>query len=295
MLSKLKFSLANVNRLSKDEQEELLSGLKASFGGELAELRHAQSGVLSMCMYATLNGEPRFFKTHIIPSGRSALEREAYFLKAVAADHVDPRLSYVIEGRSDRVWLHTRLLAPSGMLNPLQVLNLIDDCDQGLMRCPALKEMVPSNHSVFQLFCEAESAINDLNRKNLLSSFVTDRASSGLYNLKIAFADLPLKLCHGDLGPANIMSKGETTIAIDWEDAFWGVDGYDYLYWLTFFENRKWLSTKVLGHTTLARSTEVALMTVILLLKSWISVRDGSYFRNTISIDERLREVINLE
>ena len=31
-------------------------------------------------------------------------------------------------------------------------------------------------------------------------------------------------LCHGDFSPKNIMSCGDRPLAIDWEDAFWGVE-----------------------------------------------------------------------
>jgi len=79
------------------------------------------------------------------------------------------------------------------------------------------------------------------------------------------------------------------------EDGFWGIAGYDYLYWLSFFNNRKWLTRAALAHAPLAHADAVALLVVILVLKAWLAVCNGSYRRHSLSPNQRLREAINLE
>ena len=295
MLSKLRHSGTVIRPSSEPEQKELTSRLNALFGVDLAGLRFVPGGTLGVCFKADLNGQPRFFKTHAIPSGRCTLQRESAFLKATAAKQTDPRLLHVADGGAERVWLHTRQLEPCRPLSPQEVLALIAGYETVLERHPELASVVPASDSISQLLSEAESALDFMIRNSLLSPFVINAAHSKIDRLKLVCADLPLQLCHGDLGPANIMTGDGSLVALDWEDAFWGIAGYDYLYWLTFFGNRKWLSTDAFGHTTLDRSTEIGLMLIILLLKSWISVLNGSYLQNTLTIDNRLLEVINLE
>ena len=44
-------------------------------------------------------------------------------------------------------------------------------------------------------------------------------------------------ICHGDLSSRNLYKFSGTYIALDWEDCFWGFEGFDEIYWLTFIEN----------------------------------------------------------
>ena len=248
-----------------------------------------------MCFKAELNGQSRFFKTHAIAAGRPTLQREVAFLEASAAKKTDPHLLTIAERGAERVWLHTRLLEPCGPLSPEEILALISDYERELERYPELANVVPASDNIYQLLSEAGSALDFMVRESLLSPCVIKSVHSAIDRLKLVCADLPLQLCHGDLGPPNIMIGDGSLIAIDWEDAFWGISGYDYLYWLTFFGNRKWLATGALDHTALDRATAIRLMVIIVLLKSWISVRNGSYVHNAITIEDRLLEVINLE
>lgn len=293
MLSKLRYAGTEIR--SSCEQEELTLGLKALLGVGLVGLRPAAGGTLSICFKGELNGRPRFFKTHAVHSGRGTLQREAAFLKAIAPDHVDPRLLHVGDEESGRIWLHAKQLEACRQLTPSEVRDLIAGYEADLRKCSRLIDQVPRADNIHLLLLEAESAFVFMADKNLLSPLVRGVVRSSIDRVKLVCAGRPLQLCHGDLGPANIMTGGDTVVPLDWEDAFWGVAGYDYLYWLTFFSNRRWLSRDSLGHTPLESSDEIAVMVVILLLKSLISVRDGSYHHNTITIDQRLLEVINLD
>lgn len=294
MLSKLRYGGVEIRQSGEPAVEQLTAGLRAMFGDALTGLSAVPGGTLGIGFKADLHGQPRFFKTHAVPSGRLSLQREAAFLKATAAAQADPRLVQVAEGTTHRAWMHTRLLDPCETLSSTEVRALIATYEAALQKYPELAGDVPASDSIHQLLSEAEAALAFMTAKHLLSPAVTDAVRCGIDHLKVVCADLPLQLCHGDLGIANIMIAGNSPVALDWEDVFWGISGYDYLYWLTFFGNRKWLSRDALGHTSLTPSTEIALMLVILLLKSWMSVRDGSYLRNTMTFDQRLQEVIDL-
>jgi thiamine kinase-like enzyme len=294
VLSKLKYSDTQAHSYEESEQKELIYSLNSLFAGNLAGVRFVPGGTSVLCFKADLNGQPRFFKTHAIASRRRALQREAAFLEATAAKQTDPHLLHIAEGGVERVWLHTKLLEPCGSRSPLEILTLIARYKLELAKHPEIALRVSSSDSIYYLLSEAESALDCMVQETLLSLRVIKSAHSAIDRLKSVCTDFPLQLCHGDLGPANIMFGDRQLVAIDFEDAFWGIDGFDYLYWLTFFENRKYLGTDALGHTALDRDSEIGLMLILVLLKSWISVRDGCYVQNAMAIDDRLLEVINL-
>ncbi|CAJ48859.1 putative O antigen biosynthesis protein, partial [Bordetella avium 197N] len=295
VLSKLRYGGTESRPTGEVEQDLLTSDLRSLFGTNLAGLTPVPGGTLGVGFKANLNGQARFFKTHALPSGRLTLKREAEFLKVTALAQTDPQLVHRVQGSSERTWLHTRLLSPCASPSPPSVRALIAEYEAQLRKHPELAGVVPASDSIHELLARATPALDFLAGANLLSPLVTDTARAALDRLQGISADLSLQLCHGDLGPANIMSDGGSLVALDWEDAFWGIAGYDYLYWLTFFQNRKWLSKAALGHTPLEPSQEIALMALILLLKSWMSVRNGSYLCNTLTIEQRLLEVFNLD
>ncbi len=90
------------------------------------------------------------------------------------------------------------------------------------------------------------------------------------------------------------MFDGKTPVVIDWEDAFWGIEGYDYLFWLTFFDNRKYYSQKIFGKTPWGKEIEIAILILIVVLKSELSFRSNRYKENKLTFDERIVEILNL-
>lgn len=295
VLSKLRHKGDKPGTCGSPGRERLKSSLSEMFNNRLNGLNFVPGGTLGVCFSACLNGVPRFFKTHALPSGFVTLQREAAFLWVTATDITDAHLLQSTDSKNERVWLHTKFLKHCAPLRPPEVLALIDGYDERLKRHPELANLVPTSHSIGHLLSEADSALDFMIENNVLSPLVIEKTSSVIEQLKSVCACLPLQLCHGDLGPANIMINDSSFVALDWEDVFWGVAGYDYLYWLTFFSNRKWLSRDVLGHTALDRQTEIGLMLIIILLKSWMSVLNGSCTQNAISIDDRLSQVIKLD
>lgn len=289
MLSKLRHAgavvdgIGGVGMLSKE--------LQTLFGEALSDLSPREGGTLGICFSATLAGCQRFFKTHALPSGRQALRREAAFLAATADDRADARL--IDTGSGARTWLHMKLLRPCPALDPMSVLELVRTHEAALSS-EALAQQVPDGDNLMLLLSHAEGALTDLAERQIVSADIRSRAEKCLDHARANVRSWPRRLCHGDLGPANLMADAQGPVALDWEDAFWGVEGYDYLFWLTFFSNRRWLGPQVLEHTPWGRSGGVALMVMILILKSWLSVHDGSHAHHTLSVDQRLREVLEL-
>jgi thiamine kinase-like enzyme len=294
VLSKLRHIRVCHEALTREEGG-LTSTLRRLYGADLIDLRPHPGGTHGICFIGELAGQERFFKTHALPSGRQTLEREAAFLGATAGDRADACLIESEVGSGARIWLHMRLLRPVDVLTPPVARQVICGYENGLSSSFPNSSPVPKTESIALLFPEAEAGLAMLTEQRLLSQTVHDQIRGYLDRLRSNYGSWPMQLCHGDLGPGNVLADKHGPVVIDWEDAFWGIAGYDYLYWLTFFNNRQWLTPQALGHTPWGHANEVALMVVILLLKCVLSVRDCSYHKNSISFDQRLREVINLD
>ena len=263
-------------------------------GESLVRLLPISGGTSGLCFIGELSGQQRFFKTYTAVASKEILEKELTFLKAGIGDRSDASLLKVGSGEQAQTWLHMKVLAPCPALTPMQVQELVVSNETALSSIGEIC-LVPQDESLSLLLLEAKQALAVLEGNRLLSPDVRRQAQKCLARLESQHKAWPLQVCHGDLSPVNILSDHLGPLVVDWEDAFWGVAGYDYLYWLTFFDNRKWLTPEVLGHTKLGHLNEIALMVAILLLKSMLSVRSGSYTRNSISFDQRLLEVMNLE
>ena len=292
MLSKLRHQGVAIRSVNSCDNSLLSDQLEAEFGSSLTNLRQHIGGTLGIAFIGEVSGQTRYFKTYSVPSGRLTLEREEILLKATSGARSDVTSFSVNTAQESRVWLNMKALRPSGLLTPTEILELVAEQEFAIRRQPAACAAVPDSDSVNFLISEANIALSLLSELHLLSPDAQQKAQSCLKQLQSASMNWPRQLCHGDFGPANILADESGLIAIDWEDAVWAVQGYDYLYWLTFFTNRKWLKSNVLGQTQLGCSNEVALMIMILLLKSALSVRNSTYLDNKISINQRLLEVL---
>lgn len=101
-------------------------------------------------------------------------------------------------------------------------------------------------------------------------------------------------LCHGDLSNKNIFQKNSQILFLDWEDAFYGVCEYDICYWFTFFENRKLLKRFREIYSGHEFDRALTLCIIVLVEKAYLSVLNGSYKNNTLSIEERIQEFLEL-
>lgn len=293
MLSKLRHATSAASIWCPHIGKEIEHGLRTHYGDALRNLHALPGGTLSFCFAGEINGKQRFFKTHAWNEGGTTLRREAYFLNCTSPNETAPQLLALPEGDRTRIWLQTDLLRPNPALNPAQAFRLVGSLNDRLRSCNAAA-IVPAADHIGLLLSEAGKSLDVLRARGLVSSAIGHHTRAGLDRLEKQCDQWPRQLCHGDLGPANILGGPAGPVALDWEDAFWGIQGYDYLYWLTFFSNRKWLLREFLGHTGLGVNTEIDLMTMIIVLKSMLSTYNGSNRRDTLTFDQRLGEVFAL-
>lgn len=133
-----------------------------------------------------------------------------------------------------------------------------------------------------------------LSDNSIISANTYNIATENINNLYPLTSKYEQVICHGDLSNKNIMcnKKGDFVI-IDFEDSFIGPEGYDYLYWLTFFSNRNFYTPDVFRKTNLDKNDTKAILLLVLILKAAISFYSESYKTNTISNDKRINEILN--
>jgi len=156
-------------------------------------------------------------------------------------------------------------------------------------------ECLTSSYTMEELVDVAARERKVLYQIGFFSDDLNSQLCDFLIQLEEKVKKLPRCLCHGDLSDKNLMQKesGEIII-IDWEDSFWGIDGYDYLYWLTFFQNRSFYRRENFNNLAYDNNTIKSVLAVILIIKSAISYYNGNYLRNSMTFEERITELLGV-
>jgi thiamine kinase-like enzyme len=250
----------------------------------------ASGGTLGAGFFVDAPGINLFLKTHAMPEGRETLYKEFSLLSALYEKSLRVGMLEVGTGKDARAWMVTdRLMPATTDMDPTSIVTLINSYSHALSRAVDLP--IPRDDNFSFLLQEGKRALSRLVRGNLLGAEIQKFSRDALDLLDQESARFSPHLCHGDLGPKNLMTDGDAIFSIDWEDAFWGIEGYDYLYWLTFFQNRKYYSSDAIGRTQWGPEIEIAVMVLILLLKSDLSVSAKTDIHNTLSIDQRIAEI----
>lgn len=249
-------------------------------------------GTLGICFDAAVAGERRFLKTHLPgASARASLTKEADILfrlygRTIVLDRLELSLA---DGTTRLCLLMPSLASMAGAVQPVDAAALASDCSERLGdwrpgTLPSLKDYLAS----------AATALQTLSERGLLEQTSASELHRLIALLEDRLPDVPETLCHGDFGPKNIMLDGPVPRVIDWEDAFRGIAGYDYLYWLTFMENRPFLQTAAFGRTGLPQEIERAILALVVLLKSYLAVRSGASLKHAVSAQARIAEILEL-
>lgn len=256
-------------------------------------LTHLKGGTVSICFTGELEGRVRFFKTLVGRRASETLKLEAELLQATTGERTSALLIQGTHGGRVQQWLQMAMLEASPEVSGSAVLEMVNSYET-LLRGTQYEAVVPQERDIRVVLHEAKQAVCELSEMGLLSEEAVRRMSRCVDRVQESSVKWTRQLCHGDLGPANIMRDRYGLVPVDWEDAIWAFPQYDYLYWLTFMKNRPLLNRRVLGITPLGPEREVAVMAMIIVLKSAISVRNKSYLHNTTSINDRVLEVMRL-
>lgn len=294
MLGKIAFFEADDRPDIAADRARILPALRQQLqsSGRNAAVTPVLGGTLGICFDAEIAGEKRFLKTHLPDAAaRASLGREADILerlygKAIVLD----RFEVAVADGMSRLCLLMPALAPlTGPMQSADAAAMARECSE------RLGGWRPDDLPSFEHYlASAKRALNTLSDRGLLEQPSATEMRGLMLLLAERLPNLPAALCHGDFGPKNIMLEGTAPRIIDWEDAFLGIAGYDYLYWLTFMENRPFLQTAAFGRTGLAPEIERAILALVVLLKSYLAVCSGAYLKHAVSAQARITEILEL-
>ncbi|WP_431204260.1 phosphotransferase family protein [Bradyrhizobium betae] len=252
----------------------------------------ALGGTLGVCFDAEIAGEKRFLKTHLpgTPPARALPEKPTCLRGSTAAPSCSTDSDVPLADGTARLCLLMPALLPlAGPMQPAEAAAIAGECSE------RLGDWRPDHTPTFeQYLASAARALPMLSDRNLIELATADETHRLIARLEERLPKLPAALCHGDFGPKNIMLAGTEPRVIDWEDAFAGIAGYDYLYWLTFMENRAFLQTAAFGRTGLSPEIERAVLVLVVLLKSYLAVHSGAYLKHAVPPQARIAEILAL-
>ncbi|TPQ36279.1 hypothetical protein C2U70_13070 [Bradyrhizobium guangdongense] len=296
MLSKIAFFESGTRGFDLPaERERVLAALRRHLNSDHGEavVKPAQGGTLGVCFDAVIAGERRFLKTHLPDTAaRERLAGEAAILHRLHGDAVvQDRFELSLADGTGRLCLVMPAFTPlSAPLRPEVAAAMVEGWSAPLRADGPDRPL----HDLTPHLACARRALTTLAGRGLLTSETAADVGALIALLEDRLASLPRALCHGDFGPNNVMLNGVTPIAIDWEDAFSGVAGYDYLYWLTFMENRPFLHDAAFGRTGLVVEVERAILVLAVLLKSYLAVLSGAYLTHKVTAEARIAGILGL-
>lgn len=253
------------------------------------------AGTLGLCYQVEMFGKPRFLKTHLPNAkARASLAKEADILaRLYGSGFLLDRFDMTAMDGTARLCVLMPALQPlAAPMESEQVAAMTRDYRRRLEGYRP--ESLASSWDFDQYLARAREALSTLSDRGLLEKASASDVGRLISYLEDGISGQPRVLCHGDFGPRNIMLSETRPLAIDWEDAFWGIAGYDYLYWLTFMENRPLLRTAAFGKTELEARTEHAILALVVVLKCYLAVRSGAYLAHSVPIQMRIDEIVDL-
>jgi serine/threonine protein kinase len=255
------------------------------------------TGTLGVTLKGMLNGQSVFIKSHK-PSlfHKYNLEKEFLFLKSVYRDTLVLRIiSFFIKGSQFSAIVMTELQGAVTFNSLEQGLKTIESCLVDLVGTSLELEnhrkfLVTSDYRFSFLYKKSFYALEFLETRNYISKKLKLKFDQMFTNCGSEVLS-ELCFCHGDLSSKNIMLHGMKPILVDWEDAMLGSKLFDISYWMTFMEQRKYYNSPFFKEFISKNRDVLFYMSIILLLKGYLSVLDGSVQNNNLSIQERIDEI----
>lgn len=238
------------------------------------------------------NGKVLFCKTHQQGEQyRQIIKKEYYFLTKSNPSFFVSFGIFTHDGYDYAYMLQEWLDKPT-VINAEDALELIDSYNQRLFVVSDSKPYV--GYSLDDLINVSKDELVFLENSTELSRTFCELLKENISNLEQDLSVYDKVICHGDFGDNNIMRSDDgSLIVIDWEDAFTGIKGYDFLYWLTFFGHRKFYSSDIFKQSGISCRDARGLLTVIMIIKTALTVYSGLNKNNSISSEERIAEMLS--
>lgn len=258
------------------------------------DLAPVAGGTLGATYVARGQTPATFVKSYSTPAGHENLRLEGALLDGTYGPAINlQRLEIESHGHT-RLWLVMDELHPtSNDIAPAQVLAMIDDYNARLGAPHGDEASPPEGSDIIALARQAPAFVDQLSAAGKAATGTVTVIRDALRDIEACRLAHGRIICHGDLSPRNILSKNGQLIAIDWEDALWAFPGFDYLYWLTFLENRRlYTSDAILGVTPLGKTLERSVMIVVVTIKAFIAHALKADTHHKLTLDARVSEIL---
>lgn len=248
-------------------------------------------GTLGIFFELYIGGKRKFVKTHQQGSRyRENLEKEIEIMSIVYGDIMEiEKIEIEVEGEKYFFMIMDYLL--SGMvIEPKEVQKCIKHYQQKLER-----KTVKVKYTFEQVLKAGDESLEILYARKFFTEKLYLRCKESLQRIAQRNIGLFREISHGDLSNVNIMStqKG-VPVVIDWEDSLAAFPEYDYLYWLTFFSQRKYYSSTLFERNGIDKIWGTDIMVLITIVKSYMSYQNESYRNNKLSFEDRINEIYGM-
>lgn len=298
MISKLRhFNSSGSNSSEKIAISTVRNHLRNFFADDSLNIEPLDdpAGTLGELFTLETNKKSRVVKTHKqTEENKFNLENEYSFLQLLYRNQLAPEKVTIDDNGEERVYLLTNKIPTNDQqVSVKDILEAIRNYTNRLSQL-SQEELPSARYHFNDLLDYSENALENLSRNKLLSDNTCRSIDSHRNTVISNLSNLAPCLCHGDLGPHNILIHDNSPVVIDWEDALWAFEGYDFLYWLTFMSNRKHYKPGIFNSIDLEPALSLAITSLIVLLKSALSVQTGTHVSNQITFDDRLNELRTL-
>ena len=276
------------------EMEAFISALIVSLEEKHDEVRIkkiAPGGTLGIFFELYIGEKRKFVKTHQCgDTYKENLIKEVEIMSLVYGDVIEiERVDIKIRETQMVFVIMDYLFSFNYVVRPQEVKNYINNYQIKLYQ----EKVSRVGYSFSQIVKAGEEASGILYEKGFFSKEMYLKCEESLQ--RIRNTKYQKRICHGDLSNANIMyTVNRVPIVVDWEDSLIAFQEYDYLYWLTFFSQRKFYASGLLEGSGIDKIWGTDIMVLITIIKSMISYKNESYRKNRISFQDRINEIYDM-
>lgn len=271
----------------------LLEALKSKYKQVAVEAIHP-GGTLGVFFELSLDGKRKFAKTHQLgQTYRENLKKEFQFLSSIYRDVLEIEQYDITQAGQEFTFLIMDFLSmPQTEMGVLEIRECIHRYQKALQK---EKKEIKLSYTFDDVVNAGAESLEILHQAALISESLYERCKDSIAHIQRVKADIPVCPCHGDLSNVNIMinDKGEMLV-VDWEDAILAFAEYDFLYWLTFFSQRKLYSIELFRKFKIDLTWGIDVMVLITLVKSEMSYQNESYKKNSLTFEERILEMYQI-
>lgn len=298
MLSKVKHFNNQYLFSTKVDTAKLVSALVDDLKKQIDKVtieETTQVGTLGVFFTIYINGNKKFVKTHLKGDEyRKNLIKEIDILITLYSDMLSiERKDIFIEDFNYTFLIMDFLDKPISTIDIDIIESCIKNYNQRLGNLDSYKN-VDLNYSIEDVIKEGFHSLNILNDSGMITKNMKNQCEDAIHGIELNINNFVPMVCHGDLSNANILQLDGNLIVIDWEDALFAFENYDFLYWLTFYTQRKYYSKSLLCNRNIDLNWAKSVMALIVTVKSALSYTRGNYLGNSIPFEDRLLEIFQI-